>query len=48
MKGYKTRRIYHNNKIIKRYRAEFRELIQFAYLLKQDIKQVTKQKKDSS
>ena len=27
MKGYKTRRIYHNNKIIRKYRIEFREII---------------------
>lgn len=27
MKGYKTRRIYHNNKIIRKYRLEFREII---------------------
>ena len=37
MKGYKTRRIYHNNKIIRKYRIEFREIIQFAYNLKKDV-----------
>ena len=26
-KGYKCRRIYHNNKVIKQYRQEFRDLI---------------------
>ena len=26
-KGYKCRRIYHNNKVIKKYRQEFRDLI---------------------
>ena len=36
-KGYKCRRIYHNNKVIKQYRQEFRDLIQFAYQLKQEI-----------
>ena len=40
MKGYKTRRIFHNNKIIRKYRQEFREIIQFAYQLKQDIDKV--------
>jgi len=40
MKGYKTRRIYHNNKIIRKYRTEFREIIHFAYNLKKDIDQV--------
>ena len=39
MKGYKTRRIYHNNKIIRKYRIEFREIIQFAYNLKKDIEE---------
>jgi hypothetical protein len=43
MKGYKTRRIYHNSKLIKKFRVEFRELIQFAYILKQDIKQAQQQ-----
>ena len=43
MKGYKTRRIYHNNKTIRRYRIEFRELIQFAYNLKEEIEETEKQ-----
>lgn len=34
MLGYKTRKIYHSNRIIKQYRYEFRDLIQFAYTLK--------------
>jgi len=37
MKGYKARRIYHNNKQIKKFRFEFRDLIQFAYSLKIEI-----------
>lgn len=37
MKGYKARRIYNNNKTIRKYRLEFREIIQFAYNLKKDI-----------
>ena len=37
MKGYKCRRIYHNNKIIGKYRQDFRDLIHFAYSLKQEI-----------
>ena len=32
--GYKTRRIYRCNKMIRQYRVEFRDLIQFAYTLK--------------
>jgi len=40
MKGYKTRRIYHNNKMIRKYRVEFREIIQFAYSLKKDIETI--------
>ena len=35
--GHKTRRIYRSNKIIRQYRFEFRDLIQFAYTLKQEI-----------
>ena len=37
MRGYKTRRIYQNNKTIRKYRLEFREIIQFAYSLKKDL-----------
>jgi len=37
MKGYKCRRIYHNNKFIIKYRQDFRDLIHFAYSLKQEI-----------
>ena len=37
MRGYKARRIYNNNKNIKKYRHEFRDLIQFAYTLKQEM-----------
>lgn len=37
MKGYKARRIYKNNKLIRQYRFEFRDLIQFAYSLKVEI-----------
>jgi len=39
LKGYKTRRIYHNNKIVRKYRIEFREIISFAYNLKRDIEE---------
>ena len=45
MKGYKTRRIFFNNKDILKYRDEFREIIQFAYTLKQDIKSESKNTK---
>ena len=45
MKGYKTRRIFYNNKEIARLREEFRDLIQFAYTLKQDINNETKNTK---
>jgi hypothetical protein len=37
VKGYKCRRIYHNNKLISKYRQDFRDLIHFAYSLKQEI-----------
>ena len=45
MKGYKTRRIFFNNKDILKFRDEFREIIQFAYTLKQDIKSESKNTK---
>ena len=37
MLGHKTRSIYHGNRIVKQYRYEFRDLIQFAYTLKQEM-----------
>ena len=37
MIGYKTRRIYNHNRIIRQNRYEFRDLIHFAYTLKQEM-----------
>jgi hypothetical protein len=48
MKAYKTRRIYQNNRTIRKIRVEFRELIQFAYILKQDIVAVQNKKNGTS
>jgi len=42
VRGYKCRRIYNHNKIIKKFRLEFRDLIQFAYSLKQEINHAMK------
>ena len=36
MAGYKTRRIFQRNRNINQLRSEFRDLIQFAYQLKQE------------
>jgi hypothetical protein len=46
MKGYKTRRIFHNNSGIRKIRLEFREIIQFAYNLKKDIEHSNIDSKD--
>lgn len=46
MKGYKTRRIFHNNSAVRKIRLEFREIIQFAYNLKKDIESSSNDSKD--
>jgi hypothetical protein len=33
LQGYKARRIYFNNSLIRQYRIEYRDLIQFAFML---------------
>jgi hypothetical protein len=35
--GYKARRIYFNNSLIRQYRVEYRDLIQFAFMLQKEI-----------
>ena len=37
MQGYKARRIYFNNSLIRQYRIEYRDLIQFAFMLQNEI-----------
>ena len=38
LKGYKCRRIYNRNKMILKYRYEYRDLIIYAYNLKHEIR----------
>jgi hypothetical protein len=48
LKGYKTRRIYNHSKLVKQDRFEFRDLIQFAYSLKQELAQFQSKMKECS
>ena len=38
--GYKTRRIYFNSETIRKHRIEYRDLIQFAFMLQTEINQL--------
>ena len=40
VKGYKARRIYYNNHIIRQLRIEYRDLIQFAFMLQTDMTEI--------
>ena len=40
MKGYKVRRLYHNNQEIKNNRTKFRDLVQFVFFLQEEVNDI--------